>query len=128
MELVKKAAEAMKNSYSPYSKFKVGCAVEMSSGKIFTATNVENASYSATICAERAAIAYAIGQGETEIKKIAVISVSKEPVVPCGVCLQFMSEFAKNPKIYCSSNDLKKIEEFTLSHFLPHAFDKKSLG
>ena len=97
-ELILNAVAAMKNSYSPYSKFKVGAAVLASGGKIYRGTNVENASYGLTICAERSAIFAAITAGETQIKALAIVFSQKDlgPLsTPCGACRQVMAEFAK---------------------------------
>jgi len=92
----KKLREAALNTstkaYAPYSHFHIGSAVLMESGKIFSGCNVENASYGATICAERVAILKAISEGETKIKKIYVYSKDGWP--PCGLCRQVICEFA----------------------------------
>src|SRR5271165_1989351 len=94
MKLIEKAAEAQQKAYAPYSKFMVGSAVIGDSGKIYVGCNVENSSYPAAICAERVAITQAIAQGEKSIKELAIIASSDKPVMPCGICLQVISEFA----------------------------------
>ena len=94
-ELLNKAKEVSKNSYSPYSKFKVGAAVLYESNKIYCGVNVENVSYGITLCAERTAISSAIAQGEkTKIKAIAVYSPNQKNCLPCGACRQWLAEFA----------------------------------
>ena len=86
------ALDTSTKAYAPYSHFHIGSAVLMESGKIFSGCNVENASYGATICAERVAILKAISEGETKIKKIYVYSKDGWP--PCGLCRQVICEFA----------------------------------
>lgn len=96
--LLQQARDAKQYSYSPYSNFKVGAAVEMSSGKVYTGTNIENASYGLALCAERTAIFKAVSCGETRIKRIAVScpeDVLQTPsLMPCGACRQVIAEFA----------------------------------
>ncbi len=88
------AQKACENSYSPYSGYPVGAAVLAADGRIFSGTNFENASYGLTICAERAAVACAISQGQRQIRAVAVFAPTDEPPVPCGACLAVISEFA----------------------------------
>jgi cytidine deaminase len=98
-ELMFAAQKAATSSYSPYSKFRVGAAV-LSGGKVFTGTNIENASYGLTICAERVAIFSAIASGNRSFDAIAIACVdatAADPInlkVPCGACRQVMQEFA----------------------------------
>lgn len=96
-ELVRIAMEQLVNSYAPYSHFHVAAAALMSSGKIYTGVNVENASYPAGICAERNAIFHAIACGETKLQAIAIVGGSEGTVLdycpPCGICRQVMREF-----------------------------------
>jgi cytidine deaminase len=129
MNLTDKAAEVMKKAYAPYSKFSVGCAVKGESGTVYQGCNVENASYGATICAERVAITQAIAQGEKTITELALITSSTEPCMPCGLCLQVIAEFATPQlKISASSADKKKVTELQLSDLLPRSFNKASLN
>src|SRR3989338_5409194 len=95
--LVQKAAEVRKNAYAPYSKFLVGAALETEEGKIFLGVNVENASYGATTCAERSAIFAAVSNGYRKFKRIAIVTDTSKPSVPCGLCLQVLHEFS--PKL-----------------------------
>ncbi len=93
-ELMRRAYEAAKNAYAPYSKFRVGAALEMASGKIICGVNVENRSYGLTNCAERTAIFTALSMGERNIRAIAIAGPdSREPLPPCGACRQVISEF-----------------------------------
>lgn len=119
-ELLRRAVEASKYSYSPYSKFRVGAAVLTSEGKIFTGTNIENASYGLTICAERVAIFKAVSEGHRDIKAVAVFAEGSMPY-PCGACRQVISEFASGDTLILVY-DGKKIEEFLLDDLLPHRF------
>ncbi len=125
--LVKMAKEALANAYAPYSKFKVGAAILTASGKIYTGVNIENASYGATVCAERVAIFKAVSDGEREIVEIAVASNAENPAAPCGICRQVMAEFALNAKIYIAGRK-GKVVETTVKEILPFAFTAKDLN
>ena len=98
-ELICKALEAMKSSYSPYSGFAVGAALLAKSGKVYTGCNIENAAFGPTVCAERTAFFKAVSEGEREFEKIAVAGGKNGKVTdyafPCGVCRQVMAEFCK---------------------------------
>lgn len=91
--LLKKATEAMGHAYAPYSRYAVGAAVLGSSGRVYAGCNVENASYSLTICAERAAIFKAISEGEKDLEALVVITSNGG--TPCGACRQVFLEFAR---------------------------------
>lgn len=124
--LVKKATEARERSYSPYSGFAVGAALLCSDGTVYTGANIENASYTPTICAERVAFFQAVHEGHLNFTAIAIVGGSKgSPIesfcTPCGVCRQVMSEFCKGDfKIILS--DGKENSIFTLDDMLPHRF------
>lgn len=123
-ELMQKAIEVSKNSYSPYSKFPVGACVLMESGNIYTGCNFENGSFGMTICAERNAIGTAIANGEKKIKAIAIYSPKMDNCAPCGACRQVIHEFCENDKDV--DVILKKGDEltiFTLDHLLPESFN-----
>ena len=96
--LVEKSCKALDNAYCPYSKFKVGAAVLAASGKVYTGSNVENASYGLTMCAERSAIYAASSAGEREIVALFLCSPRRTPIMPCGACLQVLSEFVPKKK------------------------------
>jgi len=116
--LIRAASAARKQAYAPYSGFAVGAAVQCRSGAAFVGSNVENISYGLTICAERIAIASAVAAGEREFVAIAVVADTREPIVPCGACRQFLAEFA--PELIIVSATVRggqKIEN--LSHLLP---------
>ena len=95
-KLLAAALAARENAYAPYSKFKVGAAVETADGHIFTGCNVENASYGLTCCAERNAVFAAIGSGARSFKALCVVADTEEPVAPCGACRQVLAEFPFN--------------------------------
>lgn len=112
---------AMGFSYAPYSKFHVGAAVMDEDGKIFTGCNIENASYGATICAERTAILKAVSEGHQNLKEIMIVCDGEQFPYPCGMCLQVMSEFMPDGLVHVVNGD--EIKTFTLKELMPHAFD-----
>lgn len=123
--LIKKAQEAQKNSYAPYSKYNVGSALLAKSGKIYTGCNVENASYGATTCAERCAFSSAVSAGEREFVAIAIVAgydfSPSDIAYPCGVCRQTLSELCDGElDIILYSNE--KTEAYKLSELLPKGF------
>lgn len=128
MNLVSEARKALKKGYAPYSRFKVGCALLTSSGKIYTGVNVENASYGACICAERVAIGTAVAAGETKIRKIAVVASRGAVVAPCGICRQVISEFADSKtEVICSNPSGSVVKKYKIGKLLPDSFNRKSL-
>ncbi|MFH1278844.1 MAG: cytidine deaminase [Candidatus Eisenbacteria bacterium] len=92
-ELAKAAREAAERSYSPYSNVAVGCALETADGALFTGCNVENASFSLTLCAERVALFKAVSEGHAEVRRAAIWSDTGFFLPPCGACLQVLSEW-----------------------------------
>ncbi len=129
-ELVKLAKLAMENTYSPYSNFPVGAAIEMSDGVVFHGANVENASYGATICAERSAIVAAVSNGykPKDFKQIAIISKMRDITPPCAVCRQVLVEFfAADAKVIMSSYD-ENYKVATVSELVPYSFTEEELG
>ena len=127
-ELILKALKARENAYVPYSKFAVGAAVRTKSGEIFDGCNIENISYSATVCAERTAIFSAVSKGNRQFTRIAVAGgdEGKEPgdfCAPCGVCLQVMSEFCGPDFEILLVKSEKGVKRYTLKDLLPVVFD-----
>lgn len=121
--LIEEARKAAESAYCPYSKFRVGAAV-LADGKLFTGCNVENASYSLVICAERVAIFKAIASGARTISALAVACPDADPtektsVVPCGSCRQVMAEFASKDFVVI----LDDLSEFGMGQLLPLAFN-----
>lgn len=125
-ELIQIALDNKKNSYSPYSNFRVSAVVLTKTGKIYRGVNIENASYSVTICGERSALAAAISDGEREFDTI-VITGDGDYTFPCGVCRQFMAEFFdKNTKLVIAKS-VSEFKIYTMKDLLPHSFSKKDL-
>lgn len=129
--LLAMAEEARKSSYSPYSGITVGAALLTSDGKVYRGANIENASYSPTICAERVAFFKAINEGERRFVAIAIAGgeadkPSKADFPPCGVCRQVMGEFCSPDFIVIWGNN-EKITNKTLGEILPFGFDKSNL-
>ena len=130
LELMKLAENAREAAYCPYSGFAVGAAVLAKNGKVYVGCNIENASFSPTVCAERVAIFSAIAEGEREFVKIAVCGGKKgekpdKICTPCGVCRQVMSEFCRGGLPVILGNTEQGIERHTLSSLLPLGFDLK---
>jgi len=125
-ELVEAARAVRENAYAPFSKFKVGAALETDDGQIIVGSNVESASYGLTGCAERVAVWNAISQGKRKIIKIAVVADTEELTPPCGVCRQIIWEFGGDiPVIFANLNG--KAETVQMKDLLPRAFDTKFL-
>jgi cytidine deaminase len=120
-ELIDEASKERKNAYVPYSGFKVGATILTSSGKIFSGANVENVSFGLTVCAERVAVFKAVSSGERKFEKIVIVSSSKKPAIPCGACLQVLSEFAKDLEIVCANLKGKR-KKYKLKELLPESF------
>lgn len=118
-ELIALAKDAMKNSYSPYSKYKVGACLLAKSGKVYQGCNIENASYGACNCAERTALFKAVSEGEREFIKIAIAAEKSMPW-PCGICRQALNEFAPQLLVLVACGDER--DSAPLSALLPHGF------
>lgn len=126
IDLLQSAKEARQKAYVPYSKFQVGAAVLMKSGKVYTGCNIENASYGATNCAERTAIFKAISEGEREIVAIAIVSSSNEFTYPCGICRQVIAEFMKEGD-FIFENAQGEVQVIPLEKMFPYSFTKTDL-
>ena len=127
-ELVKRALEAQKYAYAPYSGFRVGAALLTAQGKVYTGCNIENKCHTPTVCAERTALFKAVSEGETEFLAIAVVGCTRDGVykrfcTPCGVCRQALAEFCKPDFQIVFGDDSGDYEVHTLSELLPFAFD-----
>lgn len=124
-DLLKKAQEASKNAYAPYSNFLVGACVLTKSGNTYVGCNMENASYGMTICAERNALANAIANGENDIEAIAIYSPNMKNCLPCGACRQVIFEFQKDDEIKIiteSENDARNYNICSINELLPGGF------
>ena len=123
-ELMEKAKKVSENSYSPYSHFPVGACVLAESGKTYIGTNVENASYGGTICAERNAILNAVANGERKITAVAIYGPKMKRCAPCGLCRQVISEFRSDEgvDIILEAED-GGLEIHTIDELLPMSFN-----
>ncbi|MDD6269525.1 MAG: cytidine deaminase [Oscillospiraceae bacterium] len=117
------AMAARANAYAPYSGFKVGAALKGESGRIYTGCNVENSSYSMTICAERNAVFQAVAAGERHFRTIAIVGgrtddeAESKPCVPCGACLQVLAEFCGGDLPVLLADGVHKLSDFLPSQF-----------
>jgi cytidine deaminase len=118
--LIERAEEVKLKSYSPYSGFRVGAAVLSVDGEIFTGTNVENASYGLTVCAERVAIGCMVASGSTEIRAIA-IAADRPYTPPCGACRQVIYELGPEATVILSGDSTPII--MSISSLFPNAFN-----
>lgn len=126
--LIEKAIAVRNNSYCVYSNFAVGASCLGESGNIYVGTNIENISYPVGICAERSAFARGISDGEKKFSAVAIVgyaknSDSKNFCTPCGMCRQFMSEFANEDFIVILVKDKTEYKILKLKDLLPLAFD-----
>jgi cytidine deaminase len=127
-QLVKEAKRAAQLSYSPYSKFRVGACVEVDADLFFSGTNVENASYGLTICAERVAIVKAVSHGYTKLKRVIVYGPSQEvKTAPCGACRQFIKEFADEETRIHGVCETDSTIVWTMEELLPQAFGPENI-
>jgi cytidine deaminase len=125
-QLLNDASKAIRHSYAPYSRFRVGAALLTDGGEVVTGCNVENASYGLSNCAERTAVFKAVSMGWRKFKAIAVVSSKVNPVYPCGACRQVLREF--NPALTVVVADGRgRPVTTTLERLLPHSFGPESL-
>ena len=125
-ELKAAAVSMLDRAYCPYSHFPVGAALECEDGTVYTGCNIENAGYSATVCAERTAVFKAVSEGHRRFKRIVVAGRSDSPCVPCGECRQVLSEFAPELEVICLDKDGNELA-LSLTDLLPHSFNKSFL-
>ena len=129
--LAEAALKARDGAYAPYSHFQVGAALLTADGTVYTGCNVENASYGATICAERTAFVKAVSQGARQFTAIAVAGgpegQAPEQTPPCGICRQVMAEFCGPSFRILLPISPEEIVTYTLGQLLPEVFSKKSL-
>jgi len=117
--LLETAADAMENSYSPYSRAKIGAAIECADGTVFTGCIVENVAFGATICAEAAAIASAVSAGHQSFKRIATISEGNAYSLPCGNCRQLLNEFSPTIEVLSARTSDGRFVSYSLTALLP---------
>lgn len=123
--MIAAARSAQARAYAPYSKFRVGAALEGADGTVFSGCNVENASYGLTICAERAAVCAAVSAGVTRFRRAVVVSDVDPPAAPCGACRQVLAEFGLDLPI--DGVGSKGTVRWRLSDLLPAAFGPEQL-
>lgn len=138
IQLIDSAKKVMSNAYNVYSHYYVGAAARTVSGKIYTGTNVENASLGLTICAEPSAILHAISDGDPEVIEMAIVGGTSQDAkggkvaTPCGRCRQIIYEVSQISKtdirLYCCNPDLSEILKMTISDLLPLPFGPGDLG
>ena len=120
-ELIQVAQKAKQNAYAPYSGFQVGAALLTKNGMLYTGTNVENASYGLTVCAERIAIFNAVADGQREFEALAVSGSTSKLILPCGACLQVMAEFCPELPLFLTATE-GHYEQFSLKELFPMQF------
>ena len=119
--LIQAAFDAREHAYAPYSKFRVGAALETTDGTVFTGCNVENSSFGLCICAERTAICKAVSSGYQQFKAIAIAATPFAS--PCGACRQFLAEFGTDIRVIAvDADDLSKQETWLVDELIPGSF------
>lgn len=124
--LIDLANAARERAYVPYSNYPVGSALRTKTGKIYTGTNIENAAYPQTMCAERVAIFKAVSEGEKEFEVISVVTDNGGS--PCGGCRQVMAEFGLDTIVLLAEGNGKLVKETTVQALLPEAFTPEKLS
>lgn len=125
--LVEAALSARERAHAPFSRFKVGAAVEDEDGRVFTGCNVENSTYGLTICAERVAVFKAISEGASKLKRVAVVADTGILTPPCGACRQILWEFCGNAELIMANLEGKR-ERAWLKDIFPRPFDASFLS
>lgn len=127
-ELIAEAIAAKESAYVPYSHFRVGAAILTKGGRIYSGCNIENASFSATNCAERTAVFKAVSEGEREFAALVVNGDNNDYLPPCGVCRQVLAEFCDpDTFLVILANSEEDYRVVTLGELLPGAFGPESL-
>ena len=128
VELYRLAENAAEGAYAPYSGYKVGAAILTEDGSVYTGINIENSSFSATICAERSAAVKAISAGHRVFEAIAISAPESDaPSWPCGICRQFLYEFGSKTRVISGKN-AESIGVYTLAELFPHGFRLFKIG
>jgi cytidine deaminase len=124
--LVEAALSARERAYAPFSRFKVGAAIEDEDGRVFTGCNVENSTYGLTICAERVAVFKAISEGASKLMRVAVVADTAVLTPPCGACRQILWEFCGDAEL-TMANIQGQVETISLQEIFPRPFDASFL-
>jgi cytidine deaminase len=125
-KLVQAARQARERAHAPYSKFRVGAALETRDGLIVSGCNVENATYGLTICAERVAVVKAVSDGHHDFVRIAIVADTADPTPPCGACRQILWEFGGDIEVILA-NLVEVTARHRLAELLPLPFDGRFL-
>jgi cytidine deaminase len=126
-ELLTAARAARERAFAPYSKFKVGAALETEDGTVITGCNVENSTYGLTVCAERVAVLKAVSEGYRAFRRIGVVADTQAPTPPCGPCRQILWEFCGDIDVILG-NLTEETGRYRLAELLPLPFDARLLG
>jgi cytidine deaminase len=124
--LTEAALAAREHAHAPFSNFRVGAAIEDSSGRIHTGCNIENATYGLTLCAERVAVFKAVSEGAREFRRIAVAADTDCLTPPCGACRQILWEFCGDIEVILT-NPRDACESLRLAELFPRPFDASFL-
>src|SRR5215475_11753901 len=124
--LRERALAAMERAYAPYSEFRVGAALLATDGSVTEGCNVENASFPAGLCAERAAVAAAVARGNRTFEAVMIATEAEDPTPPCGICRQVLMEFSPHLLVVSTTRDGREAR-WTLDELLPKAFTTNSL-
>ncbi|HKM30130.1 MAG TPA: cytidine deaminase [Bacilli bacterium] len=129
-KMYQEAYKAYQNAYTPYSKFNVGAAVLLKDGKIIAGSNIENASFGLTNCAERTTLFYTYSQGyrREDMVKFLVLANTNEPISPCGACRQVMVELLNKDTEVILTNLKKDVLTMTVADLLPYSFSGDNLN
>lgn len=123
-KMIALASEARERAYAEYSHFRVGACLKAQSGAYYLGCNIENASYTPTVCAERTAMFKAVYEGERKFEALAIISDSENYTSPCGVCRQVLSEFCEADMPVILANKAGEYKLISIGELLPLAFTK----
>jgi len=126
-QLIAAAREMLSDAYVPYSKYRVGAALETADGSVFVGCNIENANYSNSLHAEEVAIAEAVKNGHTEFVRLAVSSGVRDGVTPCGMCRQTLAEFCPESLPIVCDLGREQVAEYTLGELLPNTISLETL-
>ena len=121
-QLIDLAKQAKESAYAPYSRFRVGAALLCADGTVYTGCNIENATYGATICAERTAVFKAVSEGHRDFVMLAITSDSETFTAPCGICRQVLAEFCPDELPVLMSDREGRFRKMLLGELLPEAF------